>query len=55
MGFDAERLAQSMKLADYGLQLVSDLPELKRLFEHAYDLWLADPGAGRTGWRSWRS
>ena len=33
-GFDAERLAQSMKLADYGLA-VSDLPELKRLFEHA--------------------
>ena len=33
-GFNAERLAQSMKLADYGLA-VSDLPELKRLFEHA--------------------
>ena len=33
-GFDAERLAQSMKLADYGLA-VSDIPELKRLFEHA--------------------
>ena len=33
-GVDAERLAQSMKLADYGLA-VSDLPELKRLFEHA--------------------
>ena len=33
-GFDAERLAQRMKLADYGLA-VSDLPELKRLFEHA--------------------
>ena len=36
-GFDAERLAQSMKLADYGLA-VSDLPELKRLFEHATTL-----------------
>ena len=36
-GFDAERLAQSMKLADYGLA-VSDLPELKRLFEHAAPL-----------------
>ena len=33
-GFDAERLAQSVKLADYGLQ-PSDLTELKRLFEHA--------------------
>ena len=33
-GFDAERLAQSVKLADYGLQL-GDLTELKRLFEHA--------------------
>ena len=33
-GFDAERLAQSVKLGDYGLQL-GDLTELKRLFEHA--------------------
>ena len=33
-GFDAERLAQHVKLADYGLQL-GDLKELKRLFEHA--------------------
>ena len=33
-GFDAERLAQRVKLADYGLQL-GDLTELKRLFEHA--------------------
>ena len=33
-GFDAERLAQRVKLADYGLQL-GDLSELKRLFEHA--------------------
>ena len=33
-GFNAERLAQSVKLADYGLQL-GDLTELKRLFEHA--------------------
>ena len=33
-GFDAERLAQSMKLADYGLT-ASDLTELKQLFEHA--------------------
>ena len=33
-GFDAERLAQRVKLADYGLA-VSDLTELKRLFEHA--------------------
>ena len=33
-GFDAERLAQGVKLADYGLQL-GDLTELKRLFEHA--------------------
>ena len=33
-GFDAERLAQGVKLADYGLKL-SDLKELKRLFEHA--------------------
>ena len=33
-GFDAGRLAQHVKLADYGLQL-SDLTELKRLFEHA--------------------
>lgn len=33
-GFDAERLAQGVKLADYGLQQ-DDLTELKRLFEHA--------------------
>ena len=33
-GFDAERLAQSVKLSDYGLA-ASDLLELKRLFEHA--------------------
>ncbi|QDA56986.1 BREX-1 system adenine-specific DNA-methyltransferase PglX [Thermomonas aquatica] len=32
--FDADRLAQSMKLSDFGLQS-SDLTELKRLFEHA--------------------
>ena len=30
----AERLIQCLKLADYGLQL-SDLTEIKRLFEHA--------------------
>ena len=33
-GFDAERLAQGVELADFGLQL-GDLTELKRLFEHA--------------------
>ncbi|MCB1045093.1 MAG: Eco57I restriction-modification methylase domain-containing protein, partial [Acidobacteria bacterium] len=33
-GFDAERLAQGVQLADYGLQ-PGDLTELKRLFEHA--------------------
>ena len=33
-GFDVERLAQGVKLGDYGLQL-GDLTELKRLFEHA--------------------
>ena len=33
-GFDAKRLAQRVKLADYGLAS-SDLTELKRLFEHA--------------------
>ena len=33
-GFDAKRLAQGVKLADYGLAS-SDLTELKRLFEHA--------------------
>ena len=33
-GFDAERLAQCVKLGDYGLQL-GDLTKLKRLFEHA--------------------
>ena len=33
-GFDAERLAQRVKLADYGLT-ASDLTELKQLFEHA--------------------
>ena len=33
-GFDAERLAQGVELADYGLQ-PGDLTELKRLFEHA--------------------
>ena len=33
-GFDEGRLAQRVKLADYGLQL-GDLTELKRLFEHA--------------------
>ena len=33
-GFDAKRLAQGVKLTDYGLHL-SDLTELKRLFEHA--------------------
>ena len=34
VGFDAEVLANGVKLADFGLQL-SDLAELKRLFEHA--------------------
>ena len=34
VGLDAERLAQGMKLADYGHRL-SHLMELKRLFEHA--------------------
>ena len=33
-GFDADRLAQGVDLADYGLQLAA-LTELKRLFEHA--------------------
>lgn len=33
-GFDAGRLAQSVKLADYGLKL-ADLTELKELFENA--------------------
>ncbi len=33
-GFDAERLAQGVKFADYGLRL-ADLTELKDLFEHA--------------------
>ncbi len=33
-GFDAERLAQGVDLAEYGFQL-GDLTELKRLFEHA--------------------
>ncbi|RYD14826.1 MAG: BREX-1 system adenine-specific DNA-methyltransferase PglX [Lysobacteraceae bacterium] len=33
-GFDAERLAQGVKLADYGLKL-GDLTALKELFEHA--------------------
>lgn len=33
-GFDAERLAQSVKLADYGLK-PGDLTALKALFEHA--------------------
>jgi len=33
-GFDAERLIEGVKLADYGLQL-RDLTELKRVFEHA--------------------
>ena len=33
-GFDAVRLAQRVKLTDYGLQL-GNLMELKRLFEHA--------------------
>lgn len=33
-GFDAERLAQGVNLADYGLQL-GDLMHLKRLFEQA--------------------
>ena len=33
-GFDAERLAQSVKLANYGLT-TSDLTEMKRLFEHS--------------------
>ena len=32
--FDAERLAQTVKLANYGLT-TSDLTEMKRLFEHA--------------------
>ena len=32
-GFDAERLAQGVDLADYGLA-ASDLTEMKRLFEH---------------------
>ena len=33
-GFDAERLAKGVQLADYGLRL-GDLTELKRLFEYA--------------------
>ena len=33
-GFDAERLAQGVELADFGLT-ASDLTELKQLFEHA--------------------
>ena len=33
-GFDAERLAEHVKLSNYGLA-ASDLTELKRLFEHA--------------------
>ena len=33
-GFDAERLAQGVDLADYGLQM-NDLTELKQLFEYA--------------------
>ncbi len=33
-GFDAERMAQRVKLVDYGL-VDSDLTELKQLFEHA--------------------
>ena len=33
-GFDAERLAQSVKLANYGLT-TSDLKEMKRLFGHS--------------------
>ena len=33
-GFDAERLAQGVKLANYGLT-TSDLTEMKRLFEHS--------------------
>lgn len=33
-GFDAEAVVQGMKLSEYGLKL-SDLTELKRLFEHA--------------------
>jgi len=33
-GFDTQRLAQGVKLSDYGLQ-ASDLTELKQLFEHA--------------------
>ena len=33
-GFDAQRLAQGVKLSDYGLA-AGDLTELKRLFEHA--------------------
>ena len=33
-GFDAERLAQTVKLANYGLT-TSDLTEMKRLFEHS--------------------
>jgi len=34
IGFDAERLAKSVELADYGLR-PNDFTELKRLFEHA--------------------
>ena len=34
VGLDAERLAQGVKLADYGIRL-GHLTELKRLFEHA--------------------
>ena len=36
-GFDAERLAQTVKLANYGLT-TSDLTEMKRLFEHSSTL-----------------
>ena len=53
-GFDAERLAQrSEAFRTTGLRLAT-FTELKRLFEHACDLRLADPSSGRNWLRSCR-
>ena len=46
-GFDAERLAQSMKLGAYGLKRGTS--RVEAALRARLDLWLADSGAGGTG------
>ena len=53
--FDAERLAQRVKLSGYGLQLTNDLTETEAVVRARHDLRIADRGAGRAWRRSCRA